>query len=140
MTKDTGGFNVVDNLAEASLFVTSKHHYRRKPQKVKEAEAANLPIYVLRSSTPAQIRQFLTSVSRGEGTPESADREDNFQTALNEAQQAVNLIQDGQEGEVELSPQSSYIRRLQHLIAEKSDLASYSTGKDPERRVRIFKG
>ena len=140
MTKDTGGINVVDNLADASLFVTSKHHYRRKPQKVKEAEAANLPIYVLRSSTPAQIRQFLTSISRGEGTPESADREDNFQTALTEAQQAVSLIQDGQEGEVELSPQGSYIRRLQHLIAEKSDLASYSTGKDPERRVRIFKG
>ncbi|MEK7353291.1 MAG: AAA family ATPase, partial [Chloroflexota bacterium] len=38
MTKDvSAGVNIVDNLAEANLFVTSKHHYRRKPQKVREA-------------------------------------------------------------------------------------------------------
>lgn len=139
MTKDTGGIKVVEDLADASLFVTSKHHYRRKPQKVKEAEAANLPIYVLRSSTPAQIRQFLNSISGDEPAKASSGTEA-YNEALAEAQEAVDLIQEGQEGEVELSPRSSYIRRLQHLIAEKGDLGSYSTGKDPERRVRIFKG
>jgi predicted RNA-binding protein Jag len=40
---------------------------------------------------------------------------------------------------VELSPQSSYIRRLQHLIAQRNDLASHSFGRDPNRRVRIYK-
>ncbi|MDP3880097.1 MAG: R3H domain-containing nucleic acid-binding protein, partial [Dehalococcoidales bacterium] len=38
------------------------------------------------------------------------------------------------------SPQSAYIRRLQHLIAERNELASRSSGKEPLRRVRIYKG
>jgi len=58
---------VVDKLGEASLFVTAKHHYRRKPQTVKDAEDANLPIFVLRSNTPNQIRQLLNTIH---GTPE----------------------------------------------------------------------
>ena len=54
--------DIVDNLNGANLFVTSKSHYRRKPQKVRDAEAANLPIYVLKSNTPSQIRQFLNTI------------------------------------------------------------------------------
>ncbi|MEE8414192.1 MAG: R3H domain-containing nucleic acid-binding protein, partial [Dehalococcoidales bacterium] len=130
---------IVDNINNASLFVTSKHHYRRKPQKVKEAEAANLPVYVLRSNTPAQIRQFINSIYPQSAGRENVDPDDSFQVALSEAHNAVNLIKNGQ-GEVELSPQSAYIRRLQHLIAERNELSSQSTGKDPRRRVRIYQG
>ncbi len=127
--------SVVENLTDADLLVTSKHHYRRKPQKVREAETANLPIYVLRSNTPSQIRQFLSTLY----PTESTDKADSLKVALNEAQEAVNLVKNGQ-GTVELSPQSAYIRRLQHLIAERNDLSSKSSGKEPQRRVRIFKG
>jgi len=127
--------DIVSSLNDASLFVTSKSHYRRKPQKVKDAEAANLPIYVLKSNTPAQIRQLLDTISPTAGT-EKADR---FKVALGEAEEAVEQVKSGREA-VELSPQSAYIRRLQHLIAERNNLSSKSLGKDPNRRVRIFKG
>jgi predicted RNA-binding protein Jag len=40
---------------------------------------------------------------------------------------------------MELSPQSAYIRRLQHLIAERNALASHSIGQEPLRRVKIYK-
>ncbi|MDP3878994.1 MAG: R3H domain-containing nucleic acid-binding protein [Dehalococcoidales bacterium] len=134
------GVDIVENINDASLFVTSKQHYRRKPQKVKEAEAANLPIYVLRSNTPTQIRQFINTFYRRESTPDDAgNRPSSLQTALSEAQDAVNLVMNG-EAEVELSPQSAYIRRLQHLIAERNELASRSSGQEPRRRVRIYKG
>jgi len=125
---------IVNQLSEATLFITSKSYYRRKPQKVRDAEAAGLPIYVLKSNTPPQIRQLLNTVY----PVGSADKADQFQLALSEAQEAVNQVKGGEET-VELSPQSRYIRRLQHLIAERSNLASQSTGKDPDRRVRIYK-
>ena len=131
--------NIVDNLNQADLFVTSKSHYRHKPQKVKEAEATNLPIYVLRSNTPIQIRHFLNTLYPSSGIIESGDRADSLKVALNEAQEAVNMVKDGQ-GTAELSPQGAYIRRLQHLIAERHDLSSRSSGKEPKRRVRIYKG
>jgi len=130
---------MVDSLSEANLFVTSKKYYRQKPQKVKDAEAANLPIYVLRSNTPPQIRQLLNAIYPVEApTLEIPARESPFKHALDEATEAVEQVKSGAET-VELSPQSAYIRRLQHLIAERNALLSQSTGKDPNRRVRIYR-
>ena len=126
--------NLVASLEDADLFVTSKQHYRRKPQKVKEAEAANLPTYVMRSNTPAQIRQFLRTLAAAP----TAGQGDALKLALEEAETAAASISHGQEA-VELSPQSAYIRRLQHLIAERNALLSQSTGKEPQRRVKIYK-
>jgi stage III sporulation protein SpoIIIAA len=126
--------DIVNSLKDTNLFVTSKSYYRRKPQKVKDAEAANLPIYVLKSNTPAQIRQLLEAISPAEG----GGKADRFKVALSEAEEAVTRVKDGQEA-VELGPQSAYIRRLQHLIAQRNALSSQSTGKDPNRRVRIYK-
>jgi len=127
--------DIVSNLKDASLFVTSKSYYRRKPPKVRDAESANLPIYVLRSNTPNQVRQLLDTLYPGLTT----DRTDRLKLALGEAEEAVEQVKDGQRV-VELSPQSAYIRRLQHLIAERNDLSSKSLGKDPYRRVTIYKG
>jgi len=126
--------NIVNNLSDADLFITSKSYYRRKPQKVRDAEAANLPIYVLKSNTPPQIRQLLNDIYHKYST----DKADSLKLALGEAEEAVNQIKSGQEA-VELSPQGAYIRRLQHLIAERNLLSSQSLGKDPNRRVRIYK-
>jgi len=128
------GLDIVDDLKEASLFITSKNYYGRKPQKVRDAETSNLPIYVLKSNTPPQIRQILHSICPAV----SPDETDRFKLALGEAETAVAQVKSGEEA-IELSPQSAYIRRLQHLIAERNALASQSTGKDPNRRVRIYK-
>ncbi len=128
--------NFVDDVAQANLFLTNKNYYRRQMPKVRQAEAQGIPLYVLKANTPAQMAQFLESIAPGAGggrrqaTP--------LKTALNEAEEAVDLIQDGREV-VELSPRSAYIRRLQHLIAERHDLGSRSTGKDPNRRVQIYR-
>jgi stage III sporulation protein SpoIIIAA len=124
----------VDNLQDASMFVTSKNYYRRRPQKVRDAEAARLPVYVLRGNTPPQMRQMLNNLY----SLREEDKSDHFKTALVEAEEAVAQVKEGEEA-VELSPQSSYIRRLQHLVAQRSDLTSRSFGKEPGRRVRIYK-
>ena len=122
----------IDEVAEADFLVTSKSYYRRKSQRIRDAEASGLPIYVLKSSTPAQVRQCLNTIA----TSHSADF---LEAALREAEEAATEVLEGG-GEVELSPQSAFIRRLQHQIAERSRLASSSIGKEPRRRVRIFRG
>ena len=126
--------DIVGSLNDANLFITSKNYYRRKPQKVRDAEAANLPTYVLKSNTPPQIKQMLNAIY----PTDSTDKSTILKAALNEAEGAVIKVESGQEA-VELSPQSAYIRRLQHLIAERNVLSSQSTGKEPDRRVRIYK-
>ena len=127
--------NVTQDLDDATLLVTNKKYYRQKPAPIREAETRNLPIYVLRSNTPMQVRQLLSSIYPVEMT----ERDASFKTALDEAKEAVETIKDNSQESIELSPQSAYIRRLQHLVAERSGLFSQSTGKDPNRRVRIYK-
>lgn len=131
---------LVENLSDADLLVTSKSYYRRRPQKIRDAESANLPVYVLRKHTPAQLRQMLTTINPQLAAPgkKAPTESGEYNPAIKEAVEAVNQVQQGRE-EVELSPQSAYIRRLQHLIAERADLSSRSTGKEPHRRVRIFR-
>jgi hypothetical protein len=126
--------DIVKNLYDATMLVTSKNYYRRRPQTIRDAESAHTPVYVLRGNTPPQIRQFLSTLYPSKEGEESGG----FQSAMAEAEEAVEQVNEGQEA-IELSPQGAYIRRLQHLIAERSDLASHSLGKDPNRRVRIFK-
>ena len=126
--------DIVENLRDATMLVTSKNYYRRRPQKIRDAENEHIPVYVLRGNSPPQIRQFLgTLFATKEG-----EKPGDFQSALTEAEEAVEQVSESGET-VELSPQGSYIRRLQHLIAQRNDLKSSSKGRDPNRRVRIFK-
>ncbi|MFC2067754.1 R3H domain-containing nucleic acid-binding protein [Chloroflexota bacterium] len=125
--------NIVNNLKETTLLVTSKSYYRRKPQIIKDAETMGLPIYVLRSNTPPQIKHLLNTLYSSSGD----DEPDFFQHALAEAEAAARQVHEEQ-GIVELSPQSAYIRRLQHLIAEQHKLLSGSLGREPNRKVRFY--
>ena len=38
---------------------------------------------------------------------------------------------------VEISPQNAYLRRLQHQLVAENALSARSTGKEPQRRLRI---
>jgi len=38
---------------------------------------------------------------------------------------------------VEIGPQNAYLRRLQHQLVAENELSARSTGKEPQRRLRI---
>ena len=74
MAKDRQlSLDIVNNLNDADLLITSRSYYRRKPQKIRDAELANLPIYVLKSNTPPQIRQLLGDIYPRDG-PNTGDQ------------------------------------------------------------------
>lgn len=122
--------NIASDIREANLVVTSKSYFRRKPQKLRDAEEAGIPVYVLKGNSLFQMKQFLDSAYADEEKATAA------RTALREAEEAIAQIMQGKRA-VELSPQSAYIRRLQHLMAERYHLASHSRGTEPQRRVEI---
>jgi nucleoside-triphosphatase THEP1 len=118
---------ITTTLKEADLLVTSKKYYRTRLQRIREAEDASIPIYVLRSNTPPQMREFLNSLYAG-------DRAESVRAALQEAEVAIAELDEGTPS-VTLNPQNAYVRRLQHLTAERHNLNSHSSGKEPYRRV-----
>jgi stage III sporulation protein SpoIIIAA len=124
--------SIVSEVREANVFLTCKAYYRKRPQKVRDAELAGLPVYVLKGNSVGEMRQFIDSLSG------SRKRVDAVGLALKEAEEAIVQVLNGRDS-VLLSPRSSYIRRLQHQMAERSQLASRSLGKEPQRRVEIFR-
>ncbi len=130
--------NIVDDLRQADMMVTSKSYYRNKPQKVRDAETVNLPVYVLRKHTPIQLKQMLATIHPSVIINRNEGKDDSLGSAIKEAEIAVDKAKGNNEP-IELTPQSAYIRRLQHIVAERNNLSSKSTGREPNRRVSIFK-
>jgi stage III sporulation protein SpoIIIAA len=125
---------VTDDVDDADVVLTLKNYYRRKPQALRDAEAAGIPIYVLRSSSAGQIEEaVMRIVHRDTATPASLAA-----AALQETEDAISRVLDiGQP--IDLTPQGAYIRRLQHQLAEQYNLGSRSTGREPYRRVQLYK-
>lgn len=122
------------NLEDAETFMTLKTHYRDRLPVILEAEERGIPIYVLRSNTIHQIEQALLDVFNLSTDTVPADMDE----IANQTQNAIRAVLNGQRF-IDLPPASSTIRRLQHEMARQADLVSHSYGKDPNRRVRIFR-
>jgi len=56
-----------------------------------------------------------------------------------EVEEAIHQLMNGERTVVELTPRSSYIRKLQHQMADRYNLRSESRGEDANRRVKIFR-
>jgi len=126
---------VVRDLDEAQVLITLRSYYRDHQQTIMEAEARGTPIYMLRANTINQIQQFLVDLFNlpGDFTPPN-DSED----YTNQTQEAISAVLNGERW-VDLPPASANIRRLQHDMARQAELVSHSYGKEPNRRVRIFR-
>ena len=126
---------ITREVGEADVLVTLRSYYRKRQHAIVDAEHRGMPIYVLRANTINQMEQFMTelfNLSRNEGGDE------NEEGILSNTRAAIDAVLNG-ENWVELPPASSYIRRLQHEMARQARLVSHSYGKEPYRRVRIFR-
>jgi len=125
---------VVNEQAQAEVLVTLRSYYRKRQRPLVDAEQRGTPVYVLRSNTINQMMQFLGSLFNL-----SADYpEEHEEDVLREARRAIDAVLNGERW-VELPPAGASIRRLQHQLARQYNLTSHSYGKEPHRRVRIFR-
>ncbi|MGD8604523.1 MAG: R3H domain-containing nucleic acid-binding protein [Anaerolineales bacterium] len=126
---------LVDDLGEAEVMVTLRSYYRKRQKAVTEAERRKMPVYVLRANTVAQMEGFLIDLFDLESLTYNDPQ---LETALQETQQAIDTVLNGANS-ADLSPASSYVRRLQHQMARRANLVSHSYGKEPRRHVRIYR-
>jgi stage III sporulation protein SpoIIIAA len=126
---------IVNEISEADTLVTLRTYYRKRQRTVMDAEQRGMPIYVLRSNTVNQMVQFLSDLFNLQS--EVGDGVDD-DTVIQTTQSAIDAVLNGEDW-IELPPASSYIRRLQHQMARQANLVSHSYGKEPFRRVRIFR-
>ncbi|HEV2127463.1 MAG TPA: R3H domain-containing nucleic acid-binding protein [Thermomicrobiales bacterium] len=151
ITRNRYPAQLVKDARDADLIVTLKNVFRRKPELLRNAETTGTPVYVSRSNSAAQLDDVLRNLFPGIEIEEETElapstvpagfnggNEHRMMDALNEAESAILRVIDGGPPE-SLEPQSVGIRRKQHELAERYNLASRSRGKDPFRHVEIYR-
>jgi len=123
--------SIADNLYEADVLLTLKSQEKRQPKRLREAGTRGLPTHVIKSNTLSQIEGVLREIFGVE------DRLSPEEIALREVEEAISEVMSAAQP-VELSPQNSYVRRLQHQLIQRYGLSSESKGTDPFRRVVIY--
>jgi stage III sporulation protein SpoIIIAA len=122
---------VVNNVEDADMILMLKSHERHQPKRLQLALSQGMPLHVLRNNTLTQITYFLRSITDQRGPHPERD------AAMREVELAVRDVMENQHA-VELSPQKTSVRRLQHQFAEGYGLNTESTGAEPQRRVVIY--
>ena len=128
---------LVADINHADMLLTTKNYYKRRTQALRTAEDEGKPVYVLRKNTMAQIEHFIQGISKKQGQGPVSD--EHMSQAMRDAEDAASRIDQGEEGHVELDPQGAYVRRLQHEIADRYGFSSSSMGREPRRRVVIYR-
>jgi stage III sporulation protein SpoIIIAA len=125
---------VVDSIRDADAVLTLRPYYRRRSGPLRDAETRGIPVYVLRNNSERQIEQSLYAMRHG------AQTADPTTGALREAEEAIAAVTFGRTPQVELAPQSAYLRRLQHELVGRHGQRSVSRGREPYRRVVVSGG
>ena len=128
---------IVDFPENAEVFVTTKSHYSRRPNIIKNAEKVGISVNVLRKASKEQMKQFLERFMNSRDYQQEKTN-DSKKMAIYEAEVGISKIINGNE-KIKLHPQSANIRKMQHDIVSRSNLSSRSVGKEPNRRVIISK-
>jgi stage III sporulation protein SpoIIIAA len=126
---------IVNEPGDADVLVTLRSYYRKSMRTIVEAEHRNVPIYVLKANTINQMQQFLGDLFN---LYADIGGEAGLDEIVQETRSAIDAVMNGERW-VELQPASSTVRRVQHQMAREANLVSHSYGKEPNRRVRIFR-
>lgn len=125
---------ITKEIGEADVLITLRTYYRKRQRTIMDAEARGMPIYVLRANTVHQMEEALAEMFNLSVERTSSSREQIEAETL----AAIQAVLNGQRW-VDLPPAVANIRRLQHEMARQAELVSHSYGKEPSRRVRIFR-
>lgn len=127
---------LADQPINADIVLSLKAQRKRQPKRLQEALDEGVEFHTIKSNTLIQIKNFLRDYF-GNSFYREVTYTDQTGFALQEAEDGIIKVQRTVEP-IELSPQNSYLRRLQHELIQRHGLYSESKGKSPFRRVVIY--
>ena len=104
------------------------------------AKEYRVQIFYVKTNSMAQIQKVLKDALdiQPYDEPDAKGYCDETEFALDEVKTAIKQVQDGAEF-IELEPQNTQIRKLQHELVEQYGLQSTSIGEGDSRHLRISK-
>lgn len=135
-------FNVeiIRNVDDADIVLAHKNFAKGGAKVLNTAKEYRAQIFYVKTNSMAQIQKVLKDALdiRPYDNPDDCGYCDESEKALDEAKAAVKTVLDGAPF-VELTPQNTQIRKLQHDLVEQYGLQSTSIGEGESRHLRVSK-
>ena len=133
-------FNVeiTRNVDDADIVIAHKNFAKGGAKILNTAKEYRVQIFYVKTNSMAQIQKVLKDALdiRPYDNPDTPEFCDETELALDEAKQAVKKVMEGA-AVIELAPQNTQIRKLQHELVEQYGLQSTSIGEGEDRHLRI---
>ncbi len=130
---------ITRNIDDADIVIAHKNFIKGGAKVLSTAEENRLQIFYVKTNSMAQIQKVIKDALDIAELNERQTFYDITEKALDEAKAAIEKVLAG-EGDVELTPQNTQIRKLQHELVEQHNLESKSVGEGDSRHLRIVGG
>ena len=128
------------NVEDADIVIAHKNFAKGGAKILNTAKEYRVQIFYVKTNSMAQIQKVLKDaldIQPGDVEPLQGYT-DNTEKALDEARTAIKQVSEGAVA-IELSPQPSQTRKMQHELVEQYGLKSTSIGEGESRHLRIHK-
>ncbi len=130
---------ITRNLDEADIVIAHKNFIKGGAKVLSTAEENRLQIFYIKTNSMAQIQKVIKEALDIAELNSHQTFYDITEKALDETQKAIDKILAGA-SDIELTPQNTRIRKLQHELVEQHNLESKSIGEGTNRHLRIVGG
>jgi stage III sporulation protein SpoIIIAA len=130
---------ITRNIDDADIVIAHKNFIKGGAKVLSTAEENRIQIFYVKTNSMAQIQKVIKEALDIAELNERQTFYDKTEKALDEAKAAIEKVLAG-EGDVELTPQNTQIRKLQHELVEQHNLESKSVGEGESRHLRIVGG
>lgn len=134
-------FNVeiTRNPEDADIVIAHKNFAKGGAKILNTAKEYRAQIFYVKTNSMAQIQKVLKDaldIQPEDITPENINYSDDMEIALDEVKSAIKQLAEGA-SVIELAPQNTQIRKLQHELVEQYGFQSTSVGEGDSRHLRI---
>ena len=130
---------ITRNLDEADIVIAHKNFIKGGAKVLSTAEENRLQIFYIKTNSMAQIQKVIKEALDIAELNSHQTFYDITEKALDETQKAIDKILAGA-SDIELTPQNTRIRKLQHELVDQHNLESKSIGEGTNRHLRIVGG
>lgn len=123
------------NIDDADIVIAHKNFAKGGNKILSIANDYRLPVYYVRSNSTSQVQKVLKE-ALGLKDDNRIVFHDETEEALDETKEAIQKVLENGE-DIELSPQNTQIRKMQHELVEQHNLESVSIGDGQERHLKI---
>ena len=131
---------ITRNIEDADIVVAHKNYAKGGAKVLNSAQEYRVRVFYVKTNSMAHIQKVLKEaldIQPGDVKP-TQNYKDETEVALDEVKNAIKKILEGAP-EIELAPQNTHIRKLQHELVEQYNLKSISIGEEPNRRLKVIR-